>query len=516
MAEPSVSPTRKPAESETGAFVQSGTKAPSSNDPKSSLDSFQFNPNSSSSVNTNEKILEALPTSSSTSGFPSTPRLSMAHRKLSIGTNAVIPTLLNAKLNQLNLFDFDHERNMKTQGVVDSRLDPKVCLEHKLSKLSSALMTDRQIGKVISSIRDLEQTLNRVNIRSKITHIMIICKLNDVEPIRWASKVACFLLEYNNDIKIYVQDELRDTKEFDYEGMLKLDNPKSTRIRFWQSDRCVYRPELFDLILTFGGDGTVLYASWLFQATIPPVLPFSLGSLGFLTNFNVCDHEEILSHIIEEGYQCSIRMRFECTVMKSKHPDNSDADLKAEVRTLGPDSDTHQIFETFTVFNEVVVDRGPNSMMTSLEIFGDRETLTTAEADGLIISTPSGSTAYSLSAGGSLVHPEIPGILISPICPHTLSFRPLVIPESIVLRLGIPYDSRATAWCSFDGKNRVELCRGDFITITASRFPLPCIRKPGAKNDWFDRLSSTLHWNERKHQKPFKDPKKRLGSSTDP
>lgn len=103
-------------------------------------------------------------------------------------------------------------------------------------------------------------------------------------------------------------------------------------------------------------------------------------------------------------------------------------------------------------------------------MYGDEEHLTSVIADGLVIATPTGSTAYSvsfplnvsniqLSAGGSLVHPEIPAILISPICPHTLSFRPLLVPDSMILRIVVPTDSRSTAWCSFDGRNRTELKR---------------------------------------------------------
>jgi NAD+ kinase len=126
--------------------------------------------------------------------------------------------------------------------------------------------------------------------------------------------------------------------------------------------------------------------------------------------------------------------------------------------------------------------------------------LTSLEADGLIISTPTGSTAYSLSAGGSLVHPDIPAILVSPICAHTLSFRPLVLPDSLVIRVGVPYDARISTWCSFDGKSRVELGKGDFLTISASRYPFPMVQDGNPSTNWFARLSETLHWNERKKQ----------------
>ena len=97
--------------------------------------------------------------------------------------------------------------------------------------------------------------------------------------------------------------------------------------------------------------------------------------------------------------------------------------------------------------------------MSSTELYGDDEHLTSILADGICISTPTGSTAYSLAAGGSLCHPEIPSMLVSPICAHSLTFRPLILPDSMVLRVGVPYDARTTAWASFDGKKRVELRR---------------------------------------------------------
>jgi NAD+ kinase len=106
-----------------------------------------------------------------------------------------------------------------------------------------------------------------------------------------------------------------------------------------------------------------------------------------------------------------------------------------------------------------------------------------------------GSTAYSLSAGGSLVHPDIPAILLTPICPHTLSFRPMVLSDTMLLRVSIPRNSRATAYCSFDGKGRVELKQGDHVTIAASQYPFPTVVKSGS--EWFNSVSRTLRWNTR-------------------
>ena len=92
--------------------------------------------------------------------------------------------------------------------------------------------------------------------------------------------------------------------------------------------------------------------------------------------------------------------------------------------------------------------------MSSIEVFGDDEHFTTVQADGICVATPTGSTAYNLAAGGSLCHPENPVILVTAICAHTLSFRPIILPDTIVLRIGVPYDARTSCWASFDGRER--------------------------------------------------------------
>jgi NAD+ kinase len=95
--------------------------------------------------------------------------------------------------------------------------------------------------------------------------------------------------------------------------------------------------------------------------------------------------------------------------------------------------------------------------MSQLEIFGDEQHFTTIQADGVCIATPTGSTAYNLAAGGSLSHPDNPVILLTAICAHTLSFRPIILPDSMSLRVGVPYDARSSSWVSFDGRERYVL-----------------------------------------------------------
>ncbi|GAA97736.1 uncharacterized protein L969DRAFT_80409 [Mixia osmundae IAM 14324] len=311
------------------------------------------------------------------------------------------------------------------------------------------------------------------------------------------------------------------------------------QLRYWTSDMCNKSPHLFDFVITLGGDGTVLFASWLFQRIVPPVIPFALGSLGFLTNFDFSDHEKVMTNAINNGVRVNLRMRFTCTVYRAVDPPKDPKQRRRAIRSgetgaisatlskeggwsalesAGPRQDKEESekakdreimcfsarpAETFEVLNDLVVDRGPSPYVSLLELFGDEHHMTTVQADGLCVSTPTGSTAYSLSAGGSLVHPEIPAILISPICPHTLSFRPMLLPDSMELRICVPYNSRSTAWASFDGRGRVELRQGDHIKVTASQYPFPTVCADKQSTDWFHAIGRTLKWNERQRQKSF-------------
>jgi NAD+ kinase len=183
-----------------------------------------------------------------------------------------------------------------------------------------------------------------------------------------------------------------------------------------------------------------------------------MGSLGFLTKFDFDQYSTTISRAASEGVTVSLRLRFEGTVMRQQKRSNGvdkPRDLIEEL--IGDEADdhyTHKPDGTNSVMNEVVIDRGPNATMSTLEVFGDNEHFTTMQADGVVIATPTGSTAYNLAAGGSLCHPENPVILLTAIAAHTLSFRPIILPDTMVLRVGVPFDARASSWASFDGKER--------------------------------------------------------------
>lgn len=309
----------------------------------------------------------------------------------------------------------------------------------------------------------------------------------------------------------FVEEALRRDGRFDAETLLSGHPSRADRLRYWTNDMCRTDPQRFDFVLTLGGDGTVLYASWLFQRVVPPVLSFALGSLGFLTKFDYGRFPETLDSAFLDGITVSLRLRFEGTIMRSRArgatPDRQrKGDLIEEL--VGEESEDHRTHVpdgSYVILNDIVVDRGPSPTMSTLELFGDDEHFTSIQADGICVATPTGSTAYNLAAGGSLCHPENPVILVTAICAHTLSFRPIILPDTVVLRVGVPYDARTHSWASFDGRERVELKPGDYVTISASRYPFANILPHGRRSeDWVSSIRRTLQWNSRQRQKAFR------------
>ena len=160
--------------------------------------------------------------------------------------------------------------------------------------------------------------------------------------------------------------------------------------------------------------------------------------------------------------------------------------------------------ESFLVLNEVVVNRGASQFLCNLDLYLEDRKITSVQGDGLIISTPTGSTAYALAAGASMVHPNVPSIMVTPICPHSLSFRPVVVPSGAELKFTVSEHTRSSARISFDGRCSIEIHPGDFVTVRTSIHPTPCVCKTDPLNDWFESLGKCLHWNSKQSQDGFK------------
>jgi NAD+ kinase len=399
-------------------------------------------------------------------------RLSQAFSDLHLDTTS--PTMAS-KLAALQSPCFFHRR-----------FDDAVDIEKVLLELQEdASMSHSKLMQTATGVREVSRQLQRRPIKRAVRNVMIVTKARDNDLVVLTRELAEWLLETPRNgselgVNVYVDAKLRRSNRFGADSLIARHPKFESMLRYWTPDLCWSTPEKFDLVLTLGGDGTVLYTSWLFQRIVPPILSFSLGSLGFLTNFEYKHYQAGLNAIMgDEGMRVNMRMRFTCTVYRAPTAPSAEP-IEAE---------------QFEVLNELVIDRGPSPYVSNLELYGDGELLTVVQADGCIFSTPTGSTAYSLSAGGSLVHPDIPAILLTPICPHTLSFRPMVLSDSMALRVAVPKGSRATAYCAFDGKGRIELRQGDCVTIAASQYPFPTVLS--RPTEWFDSISRTLRWNTR-------------------
>lgn len=229
-------------------------------------------------------------------------------------------------------------------------------------------------------------------------------------------------------------------------------------------------PQLVDTIVVFGGDGTMLSVARLVQGSATPVLGVNLGSLGFLTQVT-----------IEEMYPALEQL------LAGRHSIDRRRMLRAELRQPKGASSVHH------ALNDVVINKGALARIISIDTFADDHFIANFQADGMIVSTPTGSTAYSLSAGGPIVFPTLESLLLTPICPHTLTNRPLVIPAQSRVRIRLK--SGEDVMLTVDGQVGLPLQEGAEIICTRSEYEIELVR-PGEKS-FFELLREKLKWGER-------------------
>ena len=262
---------------------------------------------------------------------------------------------------------------------------------------------------------------------------------------------------------------------------------KADELEIWLKSRDidVFRKEMFfstravsetahaprDLfcVLVLGGDGTFLSAvRWIGDAPIP-VLGIKFGEVGFLAEISEDNLFEAVNTVIHQKFTTSPRMRLR-------------ADILREDRIIASE----------TVLNDIVINKGALARLASIKTLLDNHYLTTYRADGLIVATPTGSTAYCLAAGGPIVHPTVPGIILTPICPFTLTIRPLIIPDSVVITIVLEKEA-SDVLVTFDGQSGIELHNNDMIRIRKSPYPVLMIKLPGQR--YFDLVKSKLRWS---------------------
>jgi NAD+ kinase len=224
-----------------------------------------------------------------------------------------------------------------------------------------------------------------------------------------------------------------------------------------------------DLGLVIGGDGTMLGIGRQMARYALPLIGINQGRLGFITDIPIQSYQDVLQPMLQGNYQTEDRSLLQAHVMR----------------------DQRSVFSALAM-NDVVVNRGGTSGMVELRVEVDGRFVATQRADGLIIATPTGSTAYSLSVGGPLMHPSIGGWVMAPIAPHTLSNRPIVLPESSEISIEIVAGRYVSA--NFDMQSLAELMLGDRITVQQSEHKVRFLHPAGW--NYFDTLRKKMHWNE--------------------
>ena len=230
-------------------------------------------------------------------------------------------------------------------------------------------------------------------------------------------------------------------------------------------------PELVDIILVFGGDGTFLRVARLACEHGTPILGINLGGLGFLTEITVDEIYPMMERILSGDYEIEDRQMLRTVVRRGK---------------TGA--------KHYEVLNDVVINKEAVARIIDLEIYIEGSHVTTYKADGIILSTPTGSTAYSLSAGGPIVHPALPVTIITPICPHTLTNRPLVVSNEMKVEIKITTQEPDT-YLTLDGQIGIRLKTGDVIEVRKSDTVVKLIKSPF--RDYFTILKTKLMWGER-------------------
>ncbi|MGH7830937.1 MAG: NAD(+)/NADH kinase [Candidatus Binatia bacterium] len=225
-----------------------------------------------------------------------------------------------------------------------------------------------------------------------------------------------------------------------------------------------------DLIVVLGGDGTLLSVAHLVEPDVP-ILGVNLGGLGFITEVAADELESVLADTLAGHFSVERRMTLELRVSGKRGKQ-----------------------KRFRVLNDGVIAKGARARIIDLETYVGKEYLCTYRADGLIISTPTGSTAYSLAAGGPILYPSLGAIVLAPICPHTLTNRPIVVSNKSTIRVTLR-SAGDTVILSPDGQQGVLLNNGDVVEVRDYGVPVSLVKAPS--RGYFEVLRTKLKWGER-------------------
>jgi len=290
-----------------------------------------------------------------------------------------------------------------------------------------------------------------------MNRIGIIAKKNKPETVTIAGDLAEWLR--TKKVEVYIEEEM---------GKL-LSQTRSQH--YWKSIKREEIPTDIEMIVVLGGDGTLLSVARQVWNKNIPILGVNLGGLGFLTEITLDELYPVLEKVLRNDFEINER----------------------EVLNAGVIRNGKRIVE-FIVLNDAVINKGALARIIDLETTINGEYLSTFRSDGLIISTPTGSTAYNLSAGGPIVYPSLHTIIITPICPHTLTIRPIIIPDDVKIRALLKSrDEEVTL--TLDGQQGFTLEFEDVVEVGKAEGRILLIKSP--YRQYFELLREKLKWGER-------------------
>ena len=228
-------------------------------------------------------------------------------------------------------------------------------------------------------------------------------------------------------------------------------------------------PDDINIVFVLGGDGTFLNAVRCIGKRDIPVVGIKFGRIGFLAETTEENLIPMAKAILDHNYIIEKRMRLKATLFSN-----------GQEKTIQ------------YVLNDVVINKGTLARLANIHTFIDEHDLTTYKADGLIVATPTGSTAYSLAAGGPVIHPTISAIMMTPICPFTLTNRPLIVPDTSKIKIQLAQDS-TDILVTFDGQTGTPITDQDILHIEKANDPVSIIKMP--EKNYFDVLKTKLRWS---------------------
>jgi len=227
-------------------------------------------------------------------------------------------------------------------------------------------------------------------------------------------------------------------------------------------------PSLAELIIVLGGDGTLLSVARIAHPSNVPILGVNLGSLGFLTEIALPELYNTLESVLSNQYSIEHRMLLNASLWRR--------DKKVA---------------NYHVLNDVVINKSALARIVNLRVTVDDQYMTSYRADGLIIATPTGSTAYSLSAGGPIMHPSMHALVLSPICPFDLTNRSIVVPDRSKIQVELTTENEDVS-VTLDGQEGCEIFTGDVLVVQKSESSLRLVQAPG--KNYYELLRNKLQW----------------------